>query len=114
MDKTGTVTVGKPQVTDIVSTGKFEEAEILSIASGLEGASEHPLALAVLNEAKAKSVVPLQAENFEAISGKGVQAVIDGKQAFIGNEKLADDFNMTTDLKKKMAKLQAQAKTVVL
>ncbi|AWP47818.1 copper-translocating P-type ATPase (plasmid) [Levilactobacillus brevis] len=114
MDKTGTVTVGKPQVTDIVSTGKFEEAEILSIASGLEGASEHPLALAVLNEAKAKSVVPLQAENFEAISGKGVQAVIDGKQAFIGNDKLADDFNMTTDLKNKMTKLQAQAKTVVL
>ncbi|EAF2404915.1 heavy metal translocating P-type ATPase, partial [Listeria monocytogenes] len=114
MDKTGTITVGKPQVTDIISIGRISENEILRIAAGLEDSSEHPLALAVINEAKDKKITPAVAKNFTAISGKGVQALIDGKQAFIGNDRLSDDFNMTDDLKVKMTSLQAQAKTVVL
>ena len=114
MDKTGTITIGKPQVTDLVSTGNFAENDILRIAAGLEGSSEHPLALAVLNEAKDKQVLPATIEHFEAISGKGVKALIDGKQAFIGNDRLAEDFNMTSELKTQMTELQAQAKTVVL
>lgn len=114
MDKTGTITVGKPQVTDIISIGRISENEILRIAAGLEDSSEHPLALAVLNEAKDKKITPAVAKNFTAISGKGVQALIDGKQAFIGNDRLSDDLNMTDDLKVKMTSLQAQAKTVVL
>ncbi len=114
MDKTGTITVGKPQVTDIVAVNGFAENEILRIASGLEGASEHPLALAVINHAKEKAIAAAAVENFEAISGKGVQALVEGKKAFIGNERLAEDFAMSEDLHSQMVKLQAEAKTVVL
>ena len=63
MDKTGTITVGKPQVTDIISIGRISENEILRIAAGLEDSSEHPLALAVINEAKDKKITPAVAKN---------------------------------------------------
>ena len=114
MDKTGTITVGKPQVTDIVAINGFSENEILRIAAGLEGSSEHPLALAVNNAAKEKAITPAAVEQFEAISGKGVQALLDGKKAFIGNQRLVEDFALTTELIEQMKKLQAEAKTVVI
>lgn len=113
-DKTGTITVGKPQVTDIVSVSGKSEAEILAIAAGLEEPSEHPLALAVMNRAKEDNVAAYSAENFEAISGKGVSALIDGKPAFIGNDKLVEDFEMDKSSVEKMQSLQSEAKTVVI
>ncbi|MGM9886883.1 MAG: copper-translocating P-type ATPase [Lactococcus sp.] len=113
-DKTGTITVGKPQVTDIVSVSGKSEAEILAIAAGLEEPSEHPLALAVMNRAKEDNVAAYSAKNFEAISGKGVSALIDGKPAFIGNDKLVEDFEMDKSSVEKMQSLQSEAKTVVI
>ncbi|MQW23082.1 MULTISPECIES: copper-translocating P-type ATPase [unclassified Lactococcus] len=113
-DKTGTITVGKPQVTDIVSVSGKSEVEILVIAAGLEEPSEHPLALAVMNRAKEDNVAAYSAENFEAISGKGVSALIDGKPAFIGNDKLVEDFEMDKSSVEKMQSLQSEAKTVVI
>lgn len=113
-DKTGTITVGKPQVTDVVATSNLTTDEILRIASGLEGSSEHPLALAVMNKAKDGGIAAATAENFEAISGKGVQALIDGKQAFIGNQRLAEDYVLTADQTAQLSKLQGEAKTVVI
>lgn len=109
-DKTGTITVGKPQVTDIIG----QRDEVLSIAAGLEGDSEHPLATAVLNAAKEFGIRASKISNFEAISGKGVQGLINGKNAFIGNDKLVANFHLSNDLKNKMMSLQAEAKTVVL
>lgn len=112
-DKTGTITVGKPQITDIISL-QATESEILRIAAGLESSSEHPLAQAILNAAKEKNITAAEVSNFTAISGKGVQAMIDGQEAFIGNEKLADDFKTDNSLHEKIVKLQNEAKTVIL
>ena len=102
-DKTGTITVGKPEVTDIVG----DEKQVLSLAARLEAGSEHPLALAIL--ADLASV-----KDFQAVSGKGVQATIDNQRAFVGNNRLLDDASITDELKLRMKQLQKEAQTVVL
>jgi Cu+-exporting ATPase len=108
-DKTGTITVGKPQVTDIVG----DSDQVLAVAASLEQSSEHPLATAILKKAKAAKVTFGDAKDFEAIEGKGVSAMIAGKQSFVGNDKLLDDVTVSSEMKAKMAALQAEAKTVV-
>lgn len=108
-DKTGTITVGKPQVTDIVG----DSDQVLAVAASLEQSSEHPLATAILKKAKAAKVTVGDAKDFEAIEGKGVSAMIAGKQSFVGNDKLLDDVTVSSEMKAKMAALQAEAKTVV-
>lgn len=108
-DKTGTITVGKPQVTDIVG----DSDQVLAVAASLEKSSEHPLATAILKKAKAAKVTFGDAKDFEAIEGKGVSATIAGKQSFVGNDKLLDDVTVSSEMKAKMAALQAEAKTVV-
>ncbi|KRO26861.1 copper-translocating P-type ATPase [Lactiplantibacillus fabifermentans] len=109
-DKTGTITNGKPKVTDIVG----DETQVLTIAAQLEAASEHPLAAAIMDRANAAGVTPTAATNFQAIQGKGVQAQIGAQQAFIGNDKLLNDYHLTSDLTQQMTQLQNEAKTVVL
>ncbi|MGK4060097.1 copper-translocating P-type ATPase [Loigolactobacillus coryniformis] len=109
-DKTGTITVGKPKVTDIIG----DEQMVLDIAANLEASSEHPLAAAVLEKAKEQDITPNAAQNFKAIEGKGVQAQINGKKAFIGNDKLLDNYKLTDQLTAKMVQLQSEAKTVVI
>lgn len=109
-DKTGTITVGQPKVTDIIG----DNQQVLMVAARLEAGSEHPLALAILDEAERQNFAVTGVENFEALSGKGVQALVDGQRAFVGNERLLTDFEVTDDLKRKMAQLQDEAKTVVL
>lgn len=108
-DKTGTITVGKPQVTDIVG----DQAQVLRIAAGLEEGSEHPLAVAILARAKADKVTAPTTENFRAIEGKGVTATIDGQQGVVGNQKLLANFAFDAQLEKRMIQLQNEAKTVV-
>jgi Cu+-exporting ATPase len=108
-DKTGTITAGHPQVTDIVG-----DAQVLQIAANLEVASEHPLAAAILAKAQAENVAVTAAQNFQAIEGKGVQATVDGQPAFIGNDKLIADYQLSADLRDRMTQLQGEAKTVVL
>lgn len=108
-DKTGTITVGKPQVTDIVG----DQAQVLRIAAGLEEGSEHPLAAAILARAKDDKVIAPTTENFRAIEGKGVTATIDGQQGVVGNQKLLANFAFDAQLEKRMIQLQNEAKTVV-
>lgn len=108
-DKTGTITVGKPEVTDIVGN----EAQVLQIAASLEAASEHPLAAAILARAKTAQIVSQDVDSFKAIEGKGVSALIDGKTGFVGNNKLLADFKFDNDLAQQEVKLQNEAKTVV-
>lgn len=108
-DKTGTITVGKPQVTDIVG----DASQVLKIAASLEASSEHPLATAIIKNAKEHGIDYSPAENFSAIEGKGVRAVVDGKSAFVGNAKLLNDVEVSDRFKQQMATLQSQAKTVV-
>lgn len=108
-DKTGTITMGKPEVTDIVGN----QAQVLSLAASLEANSEHPLASAILTQAKAKGIVPAPITDFRAIEGQGVQANVDGQLAFVGNDKLLVDYSIDEALKQRAVSLQLAAKTVV-
>ena len=109
-DKTGTITLGQPQVTDVIGDGK----RVLQVAASLEESSEHPLATAIMDTARTKKISFETAENFQAIEGQGVSATLAGQKAFVGNEKLQHDFKMSDKLKSQMASLQDQAKTVTL
>jgi len=108
-DKTGTLTEGHPHDTDIVGG-----PEVLQVAANLEVASEHPLATAVLDKAHDTGLTPVAATDFQAIQGKGVQATVDGQSAFIGNDKLLDNYTLTPELTQQMVQLQNAAKTVVI
>lgn len=108
-DKTGTITKGKPEVTDIVGDKK----QVLSIAAALEESSEHPLATAILDKANADKIEVAAVSDFQAIEGKGVSATIDGQQAFVGNDKLLNDIKIDSELNEQMIRLQNEAKTVV-
>ena len=108
-DKTGTITIGQPLVTDVVG----DEARVLTLAASLETFSEHPLAQAVLSRAEEKGLVLSPVENFQAIEGKGVQGQIDQQLVTLGNGNLHDGTAMDPELEKRMEDLQKQAKTVI-
>lgn len=108
-DKTGTITKGKPEVTDIVGDDK----QVLAIAAALEESSEHPLATAILDRAKTDEIPAATVSNFQAIEGKGVSATINNQQAFVGNDKLLNDIKIASELRDQMIRLQDEAKTVV-
>ncbi len=122
LDKTGTITLGAPKVTDIlisdimVAVG-FTEATILQLAATLESGSEHPLALAIMEAANEKDMAAnkeqsVKATHFSAIAGHGVQAQVDGKTLFFGNEKLMHSHNIELgDFVEKAQQLAAEAKT---
>ena len=84
MDKTGTITEGKPQVTDVVCYDGTEH-DLLSLAAGMEAGSEHPLAEAIVQKAQQEALTPAKVTDFQAVFGKGVQAVKDGITYFAGN-----------------------------
>ena len=108
-DKTGTITVGKPEVTDVIG----DTDQVLSLAAALEESSEHPLATAIMNEAADKTITAETATNFEAIRGEGVKATVAGNSVMVGNDKLIGRASMTNELETKAHQLQNEAKTVV-
>lgn len=108
-DKTGTITVGKPVVTDIVG----DPTRVLTIAASLEESSEHPLAAAILDEAQAKEISPVKVDQFEAIEGKGVRANYNNQIAFVGSNRLLVDVNISQEMITRAKQLQKEAKTVV-
>jgi Cu+-exporting ATPase len=96
LDKTGTITEGRPEVSHILSVNESEE-EILALAAGLEKSSEHPLAEAVIEAAKARNIETLPVEQFEAVAGQGVKAVFGDKSVLLGNERLMKENNVNLD-----------------
>ncbi len=90
LDKTGTITQGKPEVTDMISD-QLSQKELLSIAASLEAKSEHPLAEAIMEKARAEGTKLLPTKDFEAIPGRGIRANIDGKLYYAGNLKLMQE-----------------------
>ena len=84
VDKTGTLTLGHPALTDFVAEG-IAENEALALVAGVEQLSEHPIGLAIVEGAKARGLTPVTAGAFDAINGLGVQAAIDGKQVLVGS-----------------------------
>lgn len=108
-DKTGTITKGKPQVTDIVGDRKI----VLQLAATLEQFSEHPLAPAVLTAAKKEKLDLLQVEDFKVIEGHGVSGLINGKKVLVGSLQNWDAVLISPEFKSKVAALTNAAKTVV-
>lgn len=113
VDKTGTLTKGKPELVAIHALSKISEEKIVSLLVTLEAKSEHPIARAVLEYAKTKRISPLPASHFEIVKGKGVKAVIEGTEYFVGNIKLISDLGLSFDLKSIEAET-AQGKTPVI
>ncbi len=97
MDKTGTLTTGKPAVNQIVTSENITSSHILEVAASLEAKSEHPLAEAVLNYAKEKGIALQKAEDFEGVFGKGVKADIGGKTCLAGNLALMKEGGVSTE-----------------
>ena len=91
VDKTGTLTEGKPRLTSVVAAEGFKDAEVLQWVAGLERASEHPLAAAILAGAKDKSLAPQEAEDFQSVTGKGVTGTVAGRRVAFGNAALMTD-----------------------
>ncbi len=96
LDKTGTITEGKPSVTDVIAIDT-SETEVLRIAGALEKRSEHPLAVAVLNECKARGIEPEETENFNAAFGLGITGDVGGRKFFVGNADYAEKFGAKND-----------------
>ena len=90
VDKTGTLTEGRPKLTDVVPAGGIGEDELLSLAAALEKGSEHPLAEAVVAAAAERGLEPAEAEGFEAVTGKGVRASVAGRDVALGNRAMME------------------------
>jgi Cu2+-exporting ATPase len=114
LDKTGTLTEGKPKVTDVV-TYTISEKELLGIAAAAESGSSHPLAQAVLDKAKASGAPLPQASNFQNVAGHGVSAIVTGKQVLIGTAKFMQDQKITlTPIQADIDRLLGEGKTLML
>ena len=114
VDKTGTLTVGKPILTDIIPLNDFSEVEILTFAASIERGSEHPLAAAIVGGAKARNISLLTADDFEAVIGKGVGAVIEGRHVALGNSAMMATLHLNiNDIKQQADKMRHEGKTVM-
>ena len=113
MDKTGTITEGKPVVTDILSDG-ISEDELLKIAASVEKPSEHPLAGAIIEAAEEKNIDLKEIKEFTAVSGRGIIAESDGKTIYAGNKKMMDENGISSNgFEDKEKKLSEEGKTVL-
>ncbi|TAM50691.1 MAG: heavy metal translocating P-type ATPase [Acidobacteria bacterium] len=114
VDKTGTLTVGKPRVTEVVCAPGVAEDELLRLAASLEKGSEHPLAGAVLAAAAERGVTPSSSEGFRSLPGKGVTATVSGRPAALGNDKLLAEIGLASGaLAGRAEALRGQGRTVV-
>jgi Cu+-exporting ATPase len=114
IDKTGTLTKGEPELTDIVPSPSFSEDDLLGLAAAAEKRSEHPLGEAILKEAQAKNVPIEEAEDFRAIEGHGVEARTNGRKVILGNVKLMGEEGIDISAwEKKAEELSAEGKTVI-
>ena len=112
-DKTGTLTVGKPEVTDVVAVSG-DEARLLTLAAAVESRSAHPLAQAVVMEAKRRGLSWSEAGEVEAVTGKGLRAEFDGQKIAIGNARLFDGEAVPEAIQRHTERLQNEGKTLML
>ncbi|MCD6091016.1 MAG: copper-translocating P-type ATPase [Bacteroidales bacterium] len=115
IDKTGTLTEGKPSLNEFISFGEMTHSEILQLAASVDFNSEHPLATAIVQGAKSNHLDILSLDNFKSVTGKGVQALYKGKKIGLGNFRLLDDFHasLSKEQKQKVTKMQEQGQTVM-
>jgi Cu+-exporting ATPase len=113
-DKTGTLTVGEPSVTDVIPYDKYSADTVLMLAASVEKGSEHPLAEAIEKEAASRSLQLVNPSEFEAIPGKGVKAMIQGKEILLGNRKLMTETGVNlSKIEEKTKELEEDGKTVM-
>jgi len=113
VDKTGTITIGKPTLVDIQNLSNLQDAELISILASLENKSEHPIAHAIVNYAKEKNITAKDTHGFEGLQGKGVTGLVDETQYYAGNTKLISDLGINFDTTK-IEQFTAQGKTPVI
>ncbi len=114
VDKTGTLTVGRPELVEIVPAAGFDEKEIVYLAASLEKGSEHPLAAAIVKGAEEKAIDLINAESFESITGKGVTGIVGGRKTLLGNRKLLDDTGIDPgDLSGRAEAMRSDGQTVM-
>lgn len=115
LDKTGTITKGQPEVTDVIPLGSMDRGELLRMAAAAEKNSEHPLGEAIYEQGKKESGTVPEAEQFAAIPGKGVRAVVEGRQIYIGTRKLMQEAGIDTgSAENVIAGLEDDGKTAML
>ena len=114
-DKTGTITKGEPEVTDIVIFNSVNRDELLQIAATVEKVSEHPLGQSIVKKAEEELLMLGEPESFRAIPGKGLKAQLDGKEVYIGNRKLMKEAQVSIETgEDKLLKLEEEGKTAML
>ena len=114
LDKTGTLTLGRPQVTDIVLLAGRTEREVLAAAAALESRSQHPLAQAILERARGDGIAVSPAVDFQSVTGAGAKGVVDGVELFIGSPQLFTGLGLSlSPLMTRIEALQREGKTVV-
>jgi Cu+-exporting ATPase len=115
LDKTGTITKGKPELTDVISTGSLSEEEVLRFAAITERGSEHPLGEAIVKGARERGIELSEASEFEAVPGHGVAAVIEGKRILLGNRRLMQKEGVSLgDAEQVLSRLETEGKTAML
>lgn len=115
LDKTGTITRGEPTVTDVVPGNGFDEVQVLTLAASAERGSEHPLGEAIVRAARDRQLKLFNPEQFEAESGRGIRASIDGQQVVVGSPRYIRESGVNTEvLDTAITSLQTQARTAVL
>lgn len=114
-DKTGTITKGKPEVTDIIASNESNESELLQFAASVEAGSEHPLGEAIVRGAKEKDIDLKEITNFNSVTGKGVRAEVAEKEVLVGSRKLMEEAGIdTADFEAELKRLENEAKTAML
>ena len=114
-DKTGTITKGEPEFTDIISTNGMEENELLRIAASIERASEHPLGQSIVKEGERRNKKLEEPKEFKAIAGKGLSGVYKNKEILIGNRKLMEENKIDTEaIESQISSLEEEGKTAML
>lgn len=114
-DKTGTITKGKPEVTDIIAAPDSSDQELLQLAASVEAGSEHPLGEAIVRGAKDREIEIKDIKNFSAVTGKGVKAEVEGEEVFVGSRKLMESAEIdTSDFEDELQRLENEAKTAML
>jgi Cu+-exporting ATPase len=97
LDKTGTLTLGEPRLTDVIAANGLSENELLMLAASVERGSEHPLGEAIVRGAKERGIELAESEDFDAPTGRGVRATVDGRTVLVGSRKLLDEFSVSDD-----------------
>lgn len=114
VDKTGTLTEGKPRLVAVLPQPEREESEVLRVAASLERGSEHPLAEAIVNGAEERGIALVEAREFEAVTGKGVKGEVDGHAVALGNKAMIEDLGLTAgDLVEKANQRRDEGETVM-